>query len=115
MRLRQVSKPVNASLIACGLLPGFVYALCCDSQQENIDVSKKKQNFSTEMRMFDATKERTPNIMKLFESVQTVPATSVEAERAFSAAGLFITKIRSRLSDANINALSVLRTHYKNK
>ena len=55
------------------------------------------------------------NITKVFEAVKTIPATSVEAKRAFSAAGLFATKIRSRLSDRNINALCLLRAFYLNK
>jgi len=37
----------------------------------------------------------------------------VEAEQAFSAAVLFATKIRSRLSDQSVNALSFLRSYYK--
>ena len=43
----------------------------------------------------------------------TVPPTSVEAERAFSAAGLFVTKLRSRLGDQSIDTLffaCILRT-----
>ena len=41
------------------------------------------------------------------------PPTSVESERAFSAAGLFITKLRTRLSVKNIDALCFLRNYYK--
>ena len=36
----------------------------------------------------------------------------VEAERASSAAGLFATKLRSRLGNKSVNALSFLRNHY---
>ena len=36
----------------------------------------------------------------------------LEAERAFSAAGLFATKLRSRPDDKSVNALSFLRSNY---
>ena len=35
--------------------------------------------------------------------------------RAFSSLGLFATKIRSSLGDKSINALTIVREHYKNK
>ena len=39
----------------------------------------------------------------------SIPPTSVEVECAFFAAGLFITKLRSRLNDKSLNALTFLR------
>ena len=33
--------------------------------------------------------------------------------RAFSAVGLFITKLRTRLSDDSIDDLSILRSHFQ--
>ena len=81
----------------------------------NVNVSQIRQQFSKELSLFELTKQRTSNITKVFEAVKTIPATSVEAERAFSAAGLFVTKIRSWLSDKNINALCLLRAYYMNK
>ncbi|GFW79528.1 hypothetical protein TNCV_128331 [Trichonephila clavipes] len=44
------------------------------------------------MQLFDSTENPSPNIKKLCEALKTTPPTSVEAERAFSAAGLFVTK-----------------------
>ena len=38
-------------------------------------------------------------LQAVYSYLMTVPPTSVEAERAFSAAGLFVTKLRSRLDD----------------
>jgi len=43
----------------------------------------------------------------------SIPPTSVEAERAFSAVGLFANEIRPQLSDQSVNGLSFLRSHYK--
>ena len=40
-------------------------------------------------------------------------AFSVESERAFSAVGLFVTKLRSSLGDSTLDALLTLRSHYK--
>ena len=43
--------------------------------------------------IFESTGERPACLQKIFRAIKTLPPTSVEAERAFSSAGLFITKI----------------------
>ena len=50
-----------------------------------------------------------------YSYLQSIPdrSTSVEAERAFSAAGILCTKIRSRLSDATLETLCFLRSYYR--
>ncbi|KAI6653079.1 hypothetical protein LOD99_3915 [Oopsacas minuta] len=50
-----------------------------------------------EMALFEATGDKSKNISSIEEVLNTIPLTSVEAERAFSAAGLVVTKLRSRL------------------
>ena len=68
------------------------------------------------MKLLEATEKRPGKLEQLFKALLSIPPTSVEAERAFSAAGLFTTKLRSRLSDKPINALCFLRSHHmKNK
>ncbi|GFU80917.1 hypothetical protein TNCV_1276641 [Trichonephila clavipes] len=52
-----------------------------------------------EMQLVDSTENPSPNIIKLCDALKTIPPTSVEAEKAFSAAGLFVTKLRTRLRD----------------
>ncbi|GFX93874.1 cullin-4A [Trichonephila clavipes] len=52
-----------------------------------------------EMQLFDSTENPSPNSMKLCEALKTIPPTSVETQRAFSAAGLLAKKLRTRLSD----------------
>jgi len=42
----------------------------------------------------------------------SIPATSVEAERAFSAAGVLCTKLRSQLADNSIDTMCFLRSYY---
>ncbi|GFX85102.1 uncharacterized protein TNCV_4979571 [Trichonephila clavipes] len=69
--------------------------------------TKKRTSFNKiikqEMQLFDSTENLSLNIIKLCGALKTIPPTSVEAERAFSAAGLFVTKLRTRLSDKSIN------------
>ncbi|GFW66483.1 uncharacterized protein TNCV_3310021 [Trichonephila clavipes] len=68
--------------------------------------TKKSTSFNKimkqEMQLFDSTENPSPNIIKLCDALKTIPPTSVEAERAFSAAGLFVTKLRTRLSDKRL-------------
>ncbi|GFV67527.1 hypothetical protein TNCV_4622071 [Trichonephila clavipes] len=60
-----------------------------------------------EMQLFDSTENPSPNIIKLCDVLKTIPPTSVEAERAFSAAGLFVIKLRTRLSDKRIPGTTI--------
>ena len=52
-------------------------------------------------------------MLKMMIAIETTPPTSVEAERSFSAAGLFITKLRTRLNNRSVDALCFLRAYYK--
>ena len=67
-----------------------------------------------EMAIFESTGERPACLQKIFRAIKTLPPKSVEAERAFSSAGLFITKIRSQLSDRSIDTLCFLR-YFQNR
>ena len=55
--------------------------------------------------MFEASGIRPANLQTLYEALLTIQPTSVDAERSFSACGLFVTKLRSRLHDSTIDAL----------
>ncbi|GBM54338.1 hypothetical protein AVEN_259201-1 [Araneus ventricosus] len=57
------------------------------------------------LQLFGSKENRLSNIIKLAEALKTIPPTSTEAERTFSAAGLFITKLRTRLNDESIDCL----------
>ena len=59
----------------------------------------------TECEVFEASRVQPANLQTLYEALLTIQPTSVEAERAFSACGLFVTKLRSRLLDSTIDAL----------
>ncbi|GFT24542.1 retrovirus-related Pol polyprotein from transposon 412 [Trichonephila clavipes] len=66
-----------------------------------------------EMQLFDSTENPSPNIIKLWDALKTIPPTSVEAERAFSAAGLFVTKLRTRFGQKIKNRLFQLLISHK--
>ena len=49
----------------------------------------------------------------LYDALLTIQPTSVEAERAFSAMNIFVTKFRTCLDDKTVNALCFLREYFK--
>ena len=65
-----------------------------------------------EMRLYEVTNTRPNNLEKLYAALKTIKPTTVEAERAFSALGYFVNKIRNRLNDNTIDALLFLRHYY---
>jgi len=66
----------------------------------------------TEFTIFQTTGVRGRCLQLAYSYLLSVPPASVEAERAFSAAGLLCTKIRSRMSDKSLDALCFLRSYY---
>ncbi|GFT59229.1 transposable element Tcb1 transposase [Trichonephila clavipes] len=68
--------------------------LYCSTKKSTSSNKVMKQ----EMQFFDSTENPSTNIIKICETLKTIPATSVEAKRAFSAARSFVTKLRTRLS-----------------
>ena len=64
-----------------------------------------------EMALFEGSggKQMGQKLTQLKEALATVPPTSVEVERLFSAAGLFVTKLRTLLSDEMVDDLCFLR------
>ena len=68
-----------------------------------------------ELTNFENTSEWPAILEKVFCAIKTLPSTSVEAERAFSAAGMFMTKLRFRLSEITIDALIFLRKNLKSE
>ena len=64
-----------------------------------------------EMAVFEGSggKQIGEKLAFLKNALATVPPTSVEVERLFSAAGLFVTKLRTSLSDEMLDTLCFLR------
>ena len=81
-----------------------------DRVQENILTLMKK-----EMTFYETTKE-CPKVLKSLKScLNSLPPFSVEAERCFGAARLFILKLRSSLSDGTIDSLCLARSYFVRK
>lgn len=62
-----------------------------------------------EMALYESTGALGVNLNTMYNFLQTIPPTSVDSERAFSAAGILCTKFRSRLNDDTIDTLCYLR------
>ena len=77
-----------------------------------VDNPRLKDQF---VRYLSGGNPLTPDLISLRMLLESIPPSSVEAERAFSAAGLFATKLRGRLSDESLNMLAVLRAHLLDK
>ena len=64
------------------------------------------------MTFYIATKE-CPKVLKSLKFyLNSLPPSSVEADRCFSAAGLFISKLRSSLSDKILDSLCFARSYF---
>ena len=57
--------------------------------------------------------ERPKYLELLFKALKTIKPTSVEAERAFSAMGFFVTKLRNRMGDETLDGLITMRKYYQ--
>ena len=79
------------------------------SQQDGLS-----DTFTKEISLFmtGGAEKKTQALKELSRSLLTVPPTSVEAERTFSASGLFLTKLRCRLSDASLDMLIFLKLYF---
>lgn len=67
-----------------------------------------------EILQFEIDGTRGKLLEKVYGILKSIPPTSVESERAFSAAGAICTKIRSSLNDETIDKLCFLRAYFKN-
>ena len=82
-----------------------------DSQQnaaKKIDAAIK-----AEMAVFLSSGKRGRWLEQAYRYLLSIPPTSVEAERAFSGAGVLCTKLRSRLDDKTLDTLCFLRSYYR--
>ena len=78
-------------------------------------IESRLQIVKKEMSLFIATNKIPKNLEKLYHALLTIKLTSVELERAFSAMGLFVTKLRNRLNDESLNASIFMLQVYKNQ
>lgn len=85
--------------------------LCTQSYSK----TTSKCSIKKELKFLEGSGQKTENVELLFNALLTVRPTSVESERVFSVTGQFVNKIRNRLSDESINALSVLQNYFLNQ
>ena len=91
------------------------YASFIEERHQTAKVQDKVESciVKKEMSLFEATKKGPDNLQKLFNALLTIKPASVEPERAFSAVGLFATKLRRQLCDKTLDALIVMRQKLK--
>jgi len=77
--------------------------------QQTHDRDKKLDAaIKTEIAVYESSGKRGCSLEKAYHYLLTVPPMSVEAERAFSAAGVLCTKLRNRLGNATLDTLCFL-------
>lgn len=64
-----------------------------------------------EMSLFENGGKRGDYLERIYSYLMTIKPTSVESERAFSSAGQFITRIRSRMNDETLDELCFLKSY----
>lgn len=81
--------------------------------------TKKEKDFDKvlkkEITAFESEGVRGEYLSAFHDYLLTIKPTSVEAERAFSAAGYICSSIRSRLADDTINTICFLRSFFQNQ
>lgn len=96
-------------------------ALAIKQKTETVVVDKKTVPLNTtnltkvirrELVFFEENKKRGNYLERAYQYILTIKPTSVESERAFSAAGQICTKIRSRLNDKSVDNLCFLRAYF---
>uniref|UniRef100_A0A2S2QKB9 HAT C-terminal dimerisation domain-containing protein n=1 Tax=Sipha flava TaxID=143950 RepID=A0A2S2QKB9_9HEMI len=68
-----------------------------------------------EMNLFENGGTRGHHLELAFKYLMSIPPTSIESERAFSAAAYMGNKLRSRLGDGTLDALLLLRSYFQHK
>lgn len=66
-----------------------------------------------EMSLFEGGGLRGKNLQAVYSYLLTIPPSSVEAERAFSSAGVLCTRIRTRLSDGVLDDMLFMRSYFQ--
>lgn len=76
-------------------------------------LKKAMSAFDHELKDFKSTGRRGVILTQILMNLLKISPTSVDSERAFSVAGLIVTKVRSLLSPKSIFALTLLKSFFK--
>ena len=80
------------------------------------DVGKSLEAaIKTEMAVYESSGVRGRSLQLVYNYLMSITPASVEAERAFSAAGTLCMRIRSRLEDDALDELCFLRSFYRRR
>ena len=88
-------------------------AIKSSRQQPAPEETRLPKCSNSDFKCLEMQMARSECLEKVYKALLTVKPTSVEAERAFSTSGSFVTKIRSRMSDACLSALVSLKCCFK--
>ncbi|XP_073959312.1 uncharacterized protein [Choristoneura fumiferana] len=89
-------------------------ALAAPNQSASNTVDENLSSLvKVEMALWENGGQRGYYLTIAHQHLGTIPPTSVEPERIFSSAGYICNRLRTRLSDESLDAISVLRTHYQ--
>ena len=81
--------------------------------EKKAQVDNQIDTFTEEVNLFCAGRlQKTQTINELHQALYTIPPTSLEADRVFYASGLFLTKLRSKLTDHTIDMLVFLKFYF---
>lgn len=82
---------------------------------ERLEKKKIDSELKREMITFEAKGSRGRYLNLVYKYLLTIPPTSVEAERAFSAAGLICSQLRTRLTDESLSSICFLRGYFQSQ
>lgn len=92
----------------------------CELRKSSIGVSSSEfsaddllTTIRKEMSAFESSGSKGKYLTLADENLRTIKPTSVESERAFSAAGYLCNELRTRLSDGTIDTLCFLRSYFQ--
>jgi hAT family C-terminal dimerisation region len=111
--LQEESQPIPS--VNLSLKERLNFAIKQQKQIMPTEKSSPKELLKTikrEMEYFETIKERGKYLKLAYNYLATIQPTSVESERSFSAAGLICSKIRSRMNDDTLDAISFLRAYF---
>jgi len=83
------------------------------TNDQSQEVKKMTASIKAEMAVFESSHKRGCCLEQVYNYLMSVPPTSVEAERAFSSAGVLCTRLRSRLGDDTLDTLCFSRSYYQ--
>ena len=79
-----------------------LYAFVADNKNEEELCNNVSSRVVQKQMLYEFTKKRLNNLEKLYAALKTIKPTSVEAERALSAFGYFVSKIRNGLKTISL-------------